>query len=166
MIYYTADHHFGHQNIIKYTKRYTYCQTAHEMDEILIDKWNSVVGVNDTVWHLGDVYFGPETDVLSRLNGSKILVLGNHDHKNINVLNKNFLISQKDIIIDHNNKIVLSHYPIHDWPHKFYGYVHLHGHSHGTVNGYDKMAIDVGVDNWDGYPVTLEQIRNKLDVAQ
>ena len=160
MIYYTSDHHFGHDNIIKYTKRYIYCQTAQEMNEILVDKWNSVVNKNDTVFHLGDVYFHQGWQVLPRLNGkNNHLILGNHDQKNVNKLKEFFLIEPKDIVVNHDNKLVLSHYPIKDWPHKFYDYIHLHGHSHGTVSGYDKAAVDVGVDCWDGYPVTLEQIK-------
>lgn len=159
MVYYTSDHHFGHENIIKYCNRYTYCQTAKEMDKILHDKWNSVVKETDIVVHLGDVYF-KSREILETLNGRKYLILGNHDIKNEHYLKFWFTIMEQ-ISIDHENKLVLSHYPIKDWPQKYHGYIHLHGHSHGTVEGYDKDAIDVGVDCWDGYPVTINQIMAK-----
>ena len=64
MIYFIADTHFNHENIIK--------------------KWNSVVKKEDTVYHLGDVGFGTTEmlkDLVGRLNGTKILLRGNHDFK-------------------------------------------------------------------------------------
>ena len=155
--FYTSDHHFGHYNIIKYCNRYVYCQTVEEMNQILIDKWNSVISEKDIVVHLGDVYF-KNIECLDNLNGRKYLILGNHDIKNEYYLKRYFTIMDT-ISIEHDNKLVLSHYPIKDWPHKYQGYLHLHGHSHGTVDGYDKDAIDVGVDCWDGFPITINQIR-------
>lgn len=52
------------------------------MNEVIIDNWNSVVSPGDTVYHLGDVALGQIDKSLacvSRLNGYKILILGNHD---------------------------------------------------------------------------------------
>ena len=55
MIYFTADTHFGHENVIRFCRR-PYA-TAAEMDEALIDNWNSRVKGNDTVFILGDMFF-------------------------------------------------------------------------------------------------------------
>lgn len=52
------------------------------MNEILIGNWNALIGPRDEVFHLGDVALGPWSEwdkVLTRLNGFKILVVGNHD---------------------------------------------------------------------------------------
>ena len=54
------------------------------MNEYIIQKWNSVVKENDIVYHLGDVGFGTTEmlkELVSRLNGTKILLRGNHDCK-------------------------------------------------------------------------------------
>ena len=76
----TSDTHFGHENIIKYCNRPF--PNAEEMDKALIDNWNAVVGKNDTVIHLGDVGLASKSrlkEIISQLNGHKLLIKGNHD---------------------------------------------------------------------------------------
>lgn len=158
--FYTSDTHFGHTNILKHQDRYKLWQTAEEMDEGLVQRWNSVVGAKDTILHLGDVFFHlPQ--VLGRLNGKKFLIIGNHDHKQLRELSKHFTIHERDIVVDKDKKTVMSHYPIYDWPHKFHGWSHIHGHSHGTKI-YDPMAVDVGVDCWDYTPITFDKVLEKI----
>jgi calcineurin-like phosphoesterase family protein len=80
MRFFTSDTHFGHQNIIKYCNRPF--DSVDHMNEMLIHNWNSVVHEEDLVFHLGDVALGPWeawNSILTRLNGTKILVVGNHD---------------------------------------------------------------------------------------
>jgi len=165
-IFYTSDTHFGHKNIIKYGNRYKYCQTVEEMDQLLIDNWNSVVGKEDTVIHLGDVAFPQNNinDIMNQLNGNIHLVLGNHDYKKgkpYSYLDYFFHIYADQIVIQHEMKLVLCHYPIKNWPYKHKGYKHLHGHSHGN-DLYDIDAIDVGVDCWDLFPISLEQVKHEF----
>jgi len=79
-IFLTSDTHFGHANIIKLSNR-PFRDVQH-MNEMLIKNWNSVVGPEDHVYHLGDVALGTFEDsikCLGRLNGIKHLVTGNHD---------------------------------------------------------------------------------------
>lgn len=81
--FFTADTHFGHKNVIPYCKR-PYTDT-HEMDEDLIKKWNETVSPDDTIFHLGDFAFASQLrtkEIIGRLNGYKILIMGNHDRKN------------------------------------------------------------------------------------
>ena len=59
MVFFTADLHIGHANIIKLNKRPF--KTIEEMDNALIDNWNAKVTPNDTVYILGDVFFDGET---------------------------------------------------------------------------------------------------------
>jgi calcineurin-like phosphoesterase family protein len=80
MRFFTSDLHFGHANIIKYCER-PFNDVPH-MNEMLIHNWNSVVDYTDTVYVLGDVALGPWSEwdnLLTRLNGRKELVIGNHD---------------------------------------------------------------------------------------
>ena len=80
-IYVTSDTHFSHANIIKYCNRpYS---SIEEMNQSLVENWNSVVNKNDLVIHLGDFAWGRTIQSikqhLDKLNGNKILILGNHD---------------------------------------------------------------------------------------
>lgn len=81
-LWFTSDTHFGHRNILKYeAEARPFSDTSH-MDEVLIANWNASVQPDDTVIHLGDVLMGDfeaGLRVLSRLNGRKFLVPGNHD---------------------------------------------------------------------------------------
>lgn len=79
-IWVISDTHFNHENIIKYCNRPF--SNAKEMDEAIVDNWNSVVKQGDKVYHLGDVFFGDKDyfqRLWARLNGSKRLIVGNHD---------------------------------------------------------------------------------------
>ena len=79
MIYFTADLHFGHENIIAHCNR-PFESTA-EMDEMLLTNWCNQVHETDTVYILGDLMFyckDPE-HYLQRLPGRKHLIVGNHD---------------------------------------------------------------------------------------
>jgi calcineurin-like phosphoesterase family protein len=80
MIFFTADHHFGHANIINHCNRPF--PTADEMDEALIDNWNVTVKTNDEVYILGDFTMHPAAEAhryLTRLKGRKYFIKGNHD---------------------------------------------------------------------------------------
>lgn len=78
--FFTSDQHFGHANIIKYCDRPF--SDVPEMDEAIIARWNETVGPEDEVWVLGDYAMGDRArglSYLSRMNGTKFLVSGNHD---------------------------------------------------------------------------------------
>ncbi len=80
MIYYTADLHFGHGNIISYSGR-PFADTA-EMDTELVNRWNARVAADDVVYVLGDIHLGPWRDtvpLIGSLNGVILLLPGNHD---------------------------------------------------------------------------------------
>jgi len=80
--WFTADTHFGHENIIRYCGR-PY-RSAADMDWNLIRRWNERVAEKDVVYHLGDFALWSikgSASYLPRLRGRKILVVGNHDRK-------------------------------------------------------------------------------------
>jgi calcineurin-like phosphoesterase family protein len=166
----TADPHWGHKNIIKYTKRPF--NNVTEMDETLIKNWNSVVQPNDEIHVVGDVAFCCSMDyalgVMKRLNGTKHLVVGNHDQL---ALGMNDIrpgtwktIKEMNEIIIHNQKIVLCHYPIAEghWHHAYKGTWMLYGHVHGTFQNSGK-SLDVGVDCWNYTPASFWNIKKKMD---
>ena len=55
-VWFTADTHIGHRNIIKYCQRPF--SDVEDMNKTLISNWNKVVGINDYVFHLGDFSVG------------------------------------------------------------------------------------------------------------
>lgn len=74
-----SDTHFNHSKIIEYENR------PEDFNEQIIRNWNKVVNDHDIVIHLGDVILGKDSelpDFMRRLNGTKILTRGNHDHHN------------------------------------------------------------------------------------
>ncbi|MET4638414.1 metallophosphoesterase [Mycetocola sp. 2940] len=79
--WWTSDTHFSHENIIKYCNRPF--RDVQEMNEALIEKWNSTVSPDDVVYHLGDLALGQAIEqqiaLTARLEGHKHLVPGNHD---------------------------------------------------------------------------------------
>lgn len=79
--YFTSDLHFGHTRIVELAYRpYT---SVDEMNEDLIDRWNATVTPDDEVWVIGDLVMGHRNDnlpLVGRLNGTIMLVPGNHDH--------------------------------------------------------------------------------------
>lgn len=83
MIYFTSDMHLGHEAIIHMCNRPF--KNVEEMNKVLIRNFNSMVHKNDTVYLLGDVTHRVSLDeaneLISKLNGHKILICGNHDKK-------------------------------------------------------------------------------------
>lgn len=170
--WFTADLHFGHTNVIKYSNR-PYAD-AEEMDEALITNWNSRVEPGDEVWLIGDVFFCDEKrarHIMSRLKGNIHLIYGNHDKviRNQAPLRKCFGsitdgIKEIDRAIDSEKvRIVMCHYPLLSWNRAFHGSLHLHGHCHGSIPHDPKYRRqDVGVDVWNWFPVSLEEVGRKL----
>ena len=108
--FYIADLHFGHKNGLFYDNRPF--SDIEQHDKTLIERWNSAVGAEDTVWVLGDFSWYPASktiSILSQLNGTKRLIVGNHDNKLIK--NKNVcalfaeIVDYKEIRLGSNNGV-------------------------------------------------------------
>jgi calcineurin-like phosphoesterase family protein len=164
VIWFTADHHFGHENIIRFCTRPFV--SAREMDEAMIARWNEVVQADDVVWHLGDfVYRGGRErarSIFERLAGTKHLVVGNHDRKSLDLA---WASKQQiaDVTID-KQCVIMCHYAMRVWPGRRWGAIHLFAHSHGKLPA-TSSSLDVGVDCWDFAPVDLARIRKRLASA-
>jgi len=159
-IFFTSDTHFGHKKIIEYCNRPF--ADVHEMNEELIKRWNEKVGPDDIVYHLGDFAFMPKSrivEIIERLNGKIVLIMGNHDAKGIRKLfhgwHKELLLSLE---VNGMTELFLSHYPIdHECGLVLCGHVH-NAWKVGSFSG--NPVINVGVDVWDYYPVSIEEIRD------
>jgi len=158
MWWWTSDLHLDHSNIIQYCNRPF--KDVEEMDEVLIQNWNEVVGKGDNVIFAGDLTLHHKYDVvkskyISRLNGNIIWIKGNHD----------YWMPKSSKYIDHRTMgsqfIVTSHYPMRSWNKSIHGSWNLHGHSHGMLEPLTNQ-YDVGVDNNNYYPVNLDTIRRRI----
>lgn len=161
--WFTADHHFGHANIIRNCTRPF--SSVEDMDEALIANWNAVVGPDDDVWHLGDFTYRIKPSrlnwIFARLQGRKYLVVGNHDHDGTLRLPWASPPQQIAEVIASGERVVLCHYAMRTWPGQHKGALHLHGHSHGKLAGTDQ-STDVGVGRWEFTPIDLDQIIRRL----
>jgi calcineurin-like phosphoesterase family protein len=163
--FFTSDHHFGHANIITFESRPF--ANAEEMTNAMVAKWNAVVGSEDKVFHLGDfssLNQEKTASIVSRLNGYKLLVLGNHDRGRSRAwwLAAGFdEVSEYPII--YKDFFFLSHEPL--YMNKHMPYVNVHGHIHGQK--YEgNQHFNVCVEHWDYTPVTFEFIRDSAAVNE
>lgn len=156
-VFITSDLHFGHKNILKFAPKTRPFASIEEMDEALIKEWNEKVGENDYIIVLGDFSFYGEQktkEILTRLNGKKLFVLGNHDkvlrfHLSMSNLHNFNIIGMYDyleILVD-GHVICLSHYPMITWNRCHHGSIQFFGHCHGSLPEQPGRQMDVGYDN-------------------
>jgi calcineurin-like phosphoesterase family protein len=164
MIYFTADLHFGHKNILKYEDR-PY-KDVDTMNEELIKNWNNTVTNDDEIYILGDLFFlnqEKSEEILKVLNGKKILIKGNHDK--IHKPNEKYFTGIHDYLLKKFAGVyfVLFHYPIFDWDGKHRGSIHLHGHVHSRGDIFLPNKINVGVDVIGFKPISLEEVFSRCN---
>lgn len=151
-----SDTHFSHHNIIKYCNRPF--ESTEVMDYVLVNLWNTMVGPEDIVFHIGDVAFGgPDVadPILQSLNGKKILITGNHDRAWLKrhpcwlkVCDRfNFNYKGVDVRMQH-----------HPHQHPNLHSLFLHGHTHGKDGIYHNNQFDMSVENWNYAPVELDEV--------
>lgn len=173
--WFISDHHFGHTNILKFADAEGRLlrpgfESVEHMDEVMIERWNSVVKPHDIVHHLGDICFGQEhlTKIRPRLNGRIYLVLGNHDRMHINFYGKTF---QKVRGWFHYTEpgaaIICTHCPLHES--SFLGRydgncINVHGHIHARTIPGDKF-VNVCVEQVEYTPVHYDTLMAKARKA-
>lgn len=171
-LWFTSDTHFGHANIITYSRR-PYKDVAH-MNEALIQNWNALVQPEDTIYHLGDFAMGPKTEHQSffrRLHGRKVLVRGNHDQSHEKMIAMGWdevSITREEVI---EGKVVyMAHVPVGNDPYagrfykteftpdppKYFDFWFA-GHVHEKFRRRGKV-VNVGVDVWGYGPVSFQQL--------
>lgn len=164
MDFITSDLHFYHNNILKFSHKTRPFKDVDHMVEMLIQEWNSLAGVNDNVYHLGDFSFGKyhkTLEVLNRLNGRIHFIKGNHDSRE--VFKKLIKETTANVVwfkdyheMKHNNTLItMTHYPFEIWRDSHKGSVHLHGHTHGSMPSVGRR-VDVGYDSY-GKIISLDK---------
>lgn len=173
--FFSSDHHLGHANILKFLRSdgvtpLRSFATIEDHDEHLIAQHNSVVGPKDTCWFLGDVVINRRfLHLISRLNGRKRLVLGNHDiFSNKDYYNAGFEDLHSFRKFD---GFVCTHIPVHVDSLGRWG-VNVHGHTHSNrvmlmhgdqrTNKVDPRYHSVCMEQLDNYvPISLEDLKAK-----
>lgn len=178
MDWFTADTHFGHNNIIRYSNRpFT---SVEEMDDVIINNINNLVQPGDTLWFLGDFCFGPRDperfyrvaeSYRNRIECNNIILIwGNHDpnrfaHKREErdsagkfrrLFKDDYDLKQTTVM---GQKIVLCHYAMRVWDKSHHGAWHLYGHSHGSLpDDPNSLSFDCGVDCHDYKPLNFNEV--------
>ena len=163
-IFLIADTHFGDENIRLYEERPF--PDTDTMDREMIRRWNSVVGDNDLVYHLGDFFFFVQNrcrELLSQLKGRKRLLIGNHDA---------YLTTQQwrdlgfeecyDLPVILKEFFILSHAPLYVCRSMPYANIYGHIHSSPTYRTVSSRSACVSVERIDYTPVLLETLRDML----
>jgi calcineurin-like phosphoesterase family protein len=176
-IWLVSDTHFSHENILNFIDSRTGLKVrpgfanVDEMDECMIDNWNSAVKQGDKVYHLGDVMFGSKdrfAKLWPKLNGSKRLIVGNHD--DIRYLSSGGFF--KEVYLERkfrDEKIHLSHIPLHPSQHEVGSpgsknfFCNVHGHIHGNPTPVGRY-INVSVEVINYTPVAFEDIVAKAKI--
>ena len=133
-VFLVSDTHFGHAGVCRFMRndgvtKLRPWDNPEEMDEAMVKLWNERVRPKDKVYHLGDVVINRKAlSIMSRLNGDKVLIRGNHDIFKMEDYTKYF----RDIRSYHvMNGMILSHVPIHADSIARFG-VNIHGHTHSN----------------------------------
>ncbi len=161
-----SDPHLGHANIIKYCSRPF--ENVDDMNDALVANYNHLIGAGDTVLWVGDCFFKGNSEkyqhILGKMNGRKLLIVGNHDQGDGAMSRMGFDLVMKEAVININGITCrVSHYP-YDGPQgmadkhairrpiKHSGEILLHGHNHSKSKITGPRSINIGVDAWDFCP--------------
>ena len=181
-LFFTADLHLGQHNLTRAGKNH--CnrpfKDVEHMQEGLIERWNAKVPKGGTVIIIGDVTDSMPAlkDFMSRTNGTKHLVAGNHDEdwsfqtfKAVGFarcdIRRTISVKDPDGNFQHGDggprvqEIICDHYPLRTWKKKPHGAWHLYGHVHNNFNSHDK-SFDVGVDCWNWTPLSYAEVKAEM----
>jgi len=184
-VWFTADLHLGHSNIIKFCQRPFMSpqeqeqarrsprgklrlseETVRRHDAALLEAINSRVAEGDILWVVGDFCWGPLHEATRYRDHIRCrhvhLVWGNHDQRSIRPLFDQVL--EQGMIHVEGQDIWLNHYPMRSWNKSFHGSWHVYGHVHGRLMAEDlanesTLTRDVGVDACDYRPWSFEDLQ-------
>ena len=173
-VFLTSDTHFGHAGVCRFTRRDGVTKlrpwdSAEEMDEAMVERWNDRVRPDDKVYHLGDVVMSRRrVSIMDRLNGDKVLIRGNHDIFRDEDYRKYF----RELRAYHVMAgMILSHIPIHSESLGRFG-VNIHGHTHadrvrlpatsGQADQVDVRYHCVCVEQTDFAPILFEDVIDRI----
>tara|TARA_Y100000389_G_C17463718_1_gene523755 strand:+ start:442 stop:987 length:546 start_codon:yes stop_codon:yes gene_type:complete len=163
----TSDTFFGREGIINKAKRPF--KNIDEMNETLVNNWNSVVTDDDTVYHLGNFAWNPivANDILPRLNGKIIFMLGEYDNAIIDIHEYygDVEVVHDQILREPGLKSVFCHWPLESWAGKQKGIFHFHGNTLTRLKTDLSLMnrVNVCTDNWSFTPQRMCDLYSVFD---
>lgn len=162
----TSNQQFGRHNAISEFQRDFVSVDA--MDEYMIEQWNSVVSKDAMVYVIGNFAWDPETaeQVIKRLNGEIILLVGVWDHATKEIAEKfgkqlGLSITNEGVRFFKSLNMCVSYWPLSDWPNRDKGSVSVVGvHNDEFKTDHKQKRINVSADYWDFKPVDVVDIVN------
>ena len=175
-VFLVSDTHFGHKGVCHFTRndgvtKLRPFDTPEEMDEFMVAAWNERVRPTDKVYHLGDVVINRKAlKIMSRLNGDKVLIRGNHDIFPDTEYREYFRELRAYHVM---NGMILSHIPVHPESLGRFG-VNIHGHLHanrvmrdlahcGRLDQIDVRYHNVCVEQTDFAPILFEDVIRRIE---
>ena len=173
-IWFTSDLHFCHDREFLYKPRGF--DNVEEMNNAIVERWNNVVETNDFVFVLGDLMLCDNEkaiEFVKTLNGTLVVILGNHDTDNRVKLYKgvdNIVAVEYAMRLRLNGyNFFLTHYPCltgsleHDTPKNTT--INLFGHTHSKNLFYEDRPYmyNVALDAHNCTPVSLGNIINDIE---
>jgi len=161
-IFITSDQHFGHANILTFTRKDgSLCRefdSVEQMDETIVDRHNAIVKPSDKVYILGDIAMKRKfIATAGRLNGHKRLVRGNHD-----IFKTKYYLPYFEEIYAYRKleNLFLSHIPIHTESLR-YDWINVHGHTHNNTEPlhFGPRYINVSTEVTNYTPLSIEEVR-------
>ena len=167
-IHFFSDAHFDHKNIIKYCNRPF--NSTHEMNQALVENWQKSVGINDTVFFLGDMSYGRDRNPidywLGKRAGKISYIRGNHD---IDIINHADVIHSHYGINYNNYQFLLMHDPHR--PRGYEGWI-IHGDKHNNnlkdypfINQKNK-TVNVCAELVDYSPLNIDKIITLIETGR
>ena len=167
-VFLVSDTHFGHTGVCRFMRsdgvtKLRPWDNADEMDEAMVKAWNERVKPTDKVYHLGDVVINRKAlKTLSRLNGDKVLIRGNHDIFRDEEYREYFRELRAYHVVE---GMIFSHIPIHEESLGRFG-VNVHGHLHANRvmknNVIDVRYHNVCVETTDFAPILFEDVKKRI----
>ncbi|MEI8330923.1 MAG: hypothetical protein WCF90_04620, partial [Methanomicrobiales archaeon] len=166
-IFLISDLHLGHANIIRYCSRPFLFSDVGDMDRVLIDNWNSIIGSKDKCYFVGDLRYGNHArstgEYRAQLAGNITFIQGNHDENGLDTVPSSTL-EYRGI------RFLLVHDPA-DVPPGFEGWT-IHGHYHNNdlhhfpfIN-FTERRINVSAEVIGYVPVEMDEIFNIIQSRQ
>lgn len=169
-IWLTSDQHFNHNRDFIYEPKGF--KSVDEATEISIARWNKVVKPNDTVYCLGDLALSGDlekiTSIIKRLNGTIILIRGNHDNDTRVELYKSLGIKVYERFYNLKFGGRTFHLEHYDNPRNYNSTdIFVHGHTHSPHKFCDKPNLyNVAVNAHNSYPVSIDTVLNEVQMQE